>query len=374
MRTSGVKQGVKIGVVLGTRPEIIKCSALLRLLENNRSDYFLLHTGQHYSYEMDKLLFEELMLPEPKYKLAVHQAPSQGHGEHLGRTLSELERIFIHEKPDTVLVQGDTNTVLAGALVAAKTAGIRIKVGHIEAGLRSYDREMPEEINRIIADHISDYLFAPTAASKVILRKEGISPKKIHVTGNTIVDAVWGNLEIAKKNKPHLPYGIKNSEPFFLMTLHRQENVDQKERLASILEGLHQVYRHFKVPIIFPAHPRTVKMMKSFGMSLPEGVREHAPAGFLDFLRLEAEAQLLLSDSGGVQEEGCILKVPCVTLRTTTERPETLTTGGNVLAGYKPANILAAAKRMMRVKKTWKNPFGDGHASERILRIVEKGR
>ena len=356
-----------VGLIFGTRPEIIKLSPIIRFLEKSKHRYFLLHTGQHYSYEMDKLFFEELELPEPKYKLSVHLTPSIGHGHHTGRMLASVEEILQKEKPSVVMVQGDTNSVLAGALVAAKLSGV--KVAHVEAGLRSYDRQMPEEINRVIADHLSDYLFAPTTLSKQILLKEGIKPNKIWVTGNTIVDALNQNLKIAQKGHRSLPYGLRKEEPFFLMTLHRQENVDDKSRFASILEGLGRVIRHFKRPLIFPAHPRTVKMIKHFGMSLPEDLRLVEPVGFLDFLRLEAAAELILTDSGGVQEEACILRVPCVTLRTTTERPETVDAGGNVIAGYEPEKILKAAKRMAAKKRQWKNPFGDGRAAERIVQI-----
>ena len=361
-----------VAVILGTRPEIIKMSAIIRLLEKKKRPYFLLHTGQHYSYEMDRLFFKELELPEPKYQLSVHQAPSTGHGHHVGRMLSELENILLKERPHTVLVQGDTNTVLAGALVASKIHGM--KLGHVEAGLRSYDRQMPEEINRILTDHISDYLFPPTPGAVKILRAEGIANKKIFMTGNTIVDAVFQNLAIAKKYSAALPYGLPTGKDFFLLTLHRQENVDDRNRLASLLKGLEMVTDHFKTPIIFPAHPRTVKMIKQFGLSLPQSVHAHPPAGFLDFLRLEAGARLILSDSGGVQEEACILRVPCVTLRTSTERPETVEAGGNMIAGYRPGDILKASRKMLHKKRQWKNPFGDGKASERILRVVESGR
>ena len=364
--------GKKIAVVFGTRPEIIKMSPVIRRLQALKKDYFIVHTGQHYSYEMDRLFFKELELPEPKYQLSVHQAPSTGHGHHVARMLSELENILMKEKPRVVLVQGDTNTVLAGALIAAKAGSM--KLGHIEAGLRSYDRQMPEEINRIMTDHVSDYLFPPTRGAVKILIREGIDRKKILMTGNTIVDAVVQNLRIAKKKVKKLPYGLSEKKDFFLLTMHRQENVDDRSRLMSILAGLDRVSRYFKTPIIFPAHPRTVKMMKHFGLSLPDGVKEYPPAGFLDFLRLEAAARLILTDSGGVQEEACILRVPCVTLRTSTERPETVEAGGNIIAGYRPADILKAAKRMIRTKRHWKNPFGDGRASEKILRFLESAR
>ena len=355
-----------IAIVLGTRPEIIKLSALIRLCERKRVPYFLLHTGQHYSFEMDRVFFKELRLPVPKYRLSVHQSPAIGHGHHVGRMMEELESILLKERPHTVVVQGDTNTVLAGTLVASKIDGMA--VAHVEAGLRSYDRQMPEEINRVLCDHASDLLFPPTPAAKHTLLKEGIEAGKIFVTGNTIVDAVQQNLKIAAKRP--LVKGAK--KPFFLLTMHRQENVDDKKRLVFILEGLRLVHEKLKTPIYFPAHPRTVNKLKAFNVKLPKGIHVHAPAGFLDFLRLEAEAEMALTDSGGVQEETCILKVPCVTLRTTTERPETVTVGGNVIVGYEPQAILRGALKMIGKKPTWKNPFGDGHASERILSTIQR--
>ena len=364
------KNNLTIAIILGTRPEIIKLSGLIRILHRHKKNYFLVHTGQHYSYEMDRLFFKELELPEPKYQLSVHQAPSTGHGHHVGRMLPELENILLKERPCAALGQGDTNTVLAGALVASKIAGI--KIGHVEAGLRSYDRQMPEEINRILTDHISDYLFPPTRGAAKILRSEGVPAGKIFMTGNTIVDAVMQNLAIAKKKSQALPYGLSKKKDFFLLTLHRQENVDDPKRLASILQGLEDVSKRWKTPIIFPAHPRTVKMLKHFRLFLPKAVQAEPPAGFLDFLRLEAASRLILTDSGGVQEEACILGVPCVTLRTTTERPETVQVGANDIAGFKPGSILLSAARMMKRRRSWSNPFGDGRASERILRVIEK--
>jgi UDP-N-acetylglucosamine 2-epimerase (non-hydrolysing) len=216
---------MRIAIIVGTRPEIIKMSPVIRELENQRLSYFILHTGQHYSYSMDKVFFEQLKLPKPKYNLEVG---SGTHAKQTGKMLIGIEKVLRREKPDVVLVEGDTNTVLSGALAACK---LMIKVGHIEAGLRSYDRSMPEEINRIIADHVSDYLFAPTAKSKKNLLKEGIDKTKIFITGNTIVDAVLQNIELAKDKA--LPLTTQIHE-YFLVTLHRQENVDEKERLEKI--------------------------------------------------------------------------------------------------------------------------------------------
>ncbi len=352
-----------IAIVLGTRPEIIKMSPVIRECERRGLDYFILHTGQHYSYEMDRVFFEELELPQPKYNLDVG---SGTHAEQTGKIMIGVEKILMKEKPDVVLVQGDTNTVLAGALAAAK---LHIKVGHVEAGLRSYDRRMPEEINRVLTDHISDYLFVPTEKAKQNLLREGIDENKIFVTGNTIVDAVYQNLEIAKRKVNVLKdLGLKPKE-YFLMTAHRQENVDVKERLEGILKGLELIYNEFDMPVVFPMHPRTRRRIKEFRLSL-DGVKVINPLGFLEFLQLEANAKLVLTDSGGVQEEACILGVPCVTLRDNTERPETLEVGSNILAGTKPEKILEGVRIMLNRENSWKNPFGDGKAGKRIINVI----
>ena len=333
---------MKISIIIGTRPEIIKMSPIIRECEKQNMEYFMLHTGQHYSYELDKVFFEELELPEAKYNLNVGLG---SHAYEIGKMLMGIERILLKEKPDVVLIEGDTNTVLAGAIVASK---LNIKIGHVEAGLRSYDRNMPEEINRRLTDHCSDYLFAPTIKAKEILLGEGIPEKNIFVTGNTIVDAVCQNVEIAKK-KVNITNELNLN--FFLVTAHRQENVDVKEKLEGILDGLEVIYNEFCLPIIFPIHPRTKKRINDFRLRIPEGVKLIEPVGFLEFLELEANAKLVLTDSGGVQEEACILGVPCVTLRDNTERPETLEVGSNILAGTNKERILKCSKEMLNKNK-----------------------
>jgi len=349
---------MRIAIIIGTRPEIIKMSPVIKGCEELGLDYFVLHTGQHYSYNLDKVFFEELELPGARYNLDVG---SNSHGKQTGKMLIGIEKVLQEELPSLTLVEGDTNTVLAGALAAAKQ---HIKLGHVEAGLRSGDRNMPEEINRIVADHVSDYLFTPTEKAKGNLLREGIEEDKIFVTGNTIVDAVYQNLEIA--NKLNLsPAG------YFLVTAHRQENVDVKDRLKSILEGLGLVYQEFNLPVIYPIHPRTEKRIKEFGLEVPRGVELIEPVGFLEFLQLEASAKLILTDSGGVQEEACILKVPCVTLRGNTERQETLAVGSNMLAGIEPEKILDCSIEMIG-KRRWENPFGDGKAGNRIVEIITR--
>jgi len=349
-----------IAIILGTRPEIIKMAPIIRECERRGLDYFVLHTGQHYSYQMDRVFFEELELSRPEYNLDVG---SGSHAEQTGRIMDGVEKVLMEKKPEEVLVQGDTNTVMAGALTASK---LHIKVGHVEAGLRSYDRSMPEEINRVVADHISDHLFAPTENSRENLRKEGIAEEKIHITGNTIVDSVYQNLEIAKRKVDVLgELGLEPKE-YFLVTAHRQENVDNRQRLAEIIKGLELVQREYSLPVIFPVHPRTKKMIAQFGLDL-DGIKAIEPLGFLEFLQLEANARLALTDSGGVQEEACILGVPCVTLRENTERPETLDVGGNILAGADANAMLKATRQMLSQGNGWMNPFGDGRAGSLIL-------
>jgi len=354
---------VKIAVVIGTRPEIIKMAPVVRELENNRANYFILHTGQHYSYNLDRVFFEQLRLPDAKYNLEVG---SGSHAEQTGKILIGVEKVFEIEKPDIVLVEGDTNSVLAGALAATK---LHIKVGHVEAGLRSYDKQMPEEINRILTDHCSDYLFAPTPKAREILLGEDIPEEKIFVTGNTIVDAIYQNLEIARETGNFLNALHLTPREYFLVTLHRQENVDSPARFASILEGIDRLASDFHLPVIYSIHPRSRKMMTKFGIK-PRNLNLIEPVDFLVFLQLESNARLILTDSGGVQEEACILKVPCVTLRDNTERPESIEVGANILAGTSADKILECVKFMLSREGNWINPFGDGRAGERIVNII----
>jgi len=358
---------VKIAIVVGTRPEIIKMAPVARELERTNTDFFILHTGQHYSYSLDGVFFEQLGLPPAKYNLEVG---SSSHAEQTARALIGVENVLQKEKPDIVLVEGDTNSVLAGALVAAK---LHMKLGHVEAGLRSYDRQMPEETNRILTDHCSDYLFAPTEKAKGILLGEGILEGKIFVTGNTIVDAVQQHLEMAKERARMLSTLRLKPKKYLLVTLHRAENVDDRARFASILEGLGEVSAHFRLPVIYPIHPHSWRRMGEFDLK-PKNLTLILPVDFLGFLELESNARLILTDSGGVQEEACILGVPCVTLRDNTERPETIYVGSNILAGASPDKILESAELMLGRQTTWVNPFGDGRAGERIAKILTGGK
>ena len=282
--------------------------------------------------------------------------------------MSASKRFFKKEKPDVVLVEGDTNTVIAGALAAVK---LGMKVGHVEAGLRSYDGEMPEEINRVLADRCSHLLFAPTEKSKQILLGEGVSEDKIFVTGNTVVDAVYQNLEVSKKKGGVSNHLGLDGDDYFLVTVHRQENVDNEKRFYGILKGLKMLQEEFGCKIVYPIHPRARKQLKVFGLDA-NGVMLVEPLDYLCFLQLESNARLVLTDSGGVQEEACVLGVPCVTLRDNTERPETLEVGANVLAGTEPYEIASKARLMLNNGSDWKNPFGDGKAGARIVDILRE--
>ncbi|HUL39691.1 MAG TPA: UDP-N-acetylglucosamine 2-epimerase (non-hydrolyzing) [Methanomassiliicoccales archaeon] len=348
-----------IAIVLGTRPEIIKMCPVVRECQKRGVEHFVLHTGQHYSYDMDKVFFDELELPEPRHKLEVG---SGLHGEQTGKMLAGIEKVLLEERPDVVLVQGDTNTVLAGALAASK---LGVKVGHVEAGLRCYDRTMPEEINRVLADHVSDLLFVPTEMARQHLAREGIA-KGVYRTGNTVVDAVRQNLDLAERKSNVLHRLGLEDEHYLVATAHRQENVDDRGRLEGMIKGMQRLSEELRMSLVFPAHPRTRKRMEEFGMGA-EGILVTEPLGYLDFLMLEANARLILTDSGGVQEEACILHVPCVTMRRSTERPETLAVKANLLAGTDPKAILEMARRQMRARRRWRNPFGDGRAAERIV-------
>ena len=354
----------RIAIILGTRPEIIKLSPILRVCDRRDVPYTLVHTGQHYSDELDSVFFERLGLPEPDYHLGVG---SGTHGEQTAEMLTGIEEIVTEEDIDVVVVQGDTNSVLAGAIATSK---LDAELGHVEAGLRSFDREMPEEINRILTDHTGDYLFAPTEESADLLRDEGIDESRIYVTGNTIVDAVEANRSLAAQKSAVLDEYDLTAGGFILMTAHRAENVDNRDRLVNILTGIDRIASELDQPVVYPIHPRTRERIEEFDVSVPETIRLIEPLDFLDFLRLEDTASLVVTDSGGVQEETCILQTPCVTVRDSTERPETVSVGANTVVGTVPDDIVEGARTQLSKPTNWEAPFGDGKAAERILDIV----
>ena len=357
---------MKVCIVFGTRPEIIKACPIIRVLEEKKIDYFVIHTGQHYSYNMDAIFFEELKLPKPNYNLEIG---SRSHGAQTGVMLEKIEDILIKEKPSVVLVIGDTNSVLAGALGASK---LRIRIGHIESGLRSYDKDMAEEQNRIVTDHLSDFLFAPTENAAKILINEGIPKDKVFVVGNPIVDAVYQNIIIANKTIDILKKIELEKNKYIVATAHRPENVDDNIRLSKIMLGLNKVNQHTKLPVIFSTHPRTKKRLEEFNIKINDGIKMIEPLGYLEFLQLMQNAQVIITDSGGIQEETSILKVPCVTVRDNTERPETIEIGSNKLAGTEPENILQRTIEMIGSRRDWTTPYGDGKTADKIIDILIK--
>jgi UDP-N-acetylglucosamine 2-epimerase (non-hydrolysing) len=355
---------MNLGIVLGTRPEILKLTPVIRACQRRDIDFSLIHTGQHYSEGLDEVFFETLDLPTPDHDLAVG---SGSHGEQTGRMLIELAALFEEEDFDVIVVQGDTNTVLAGALAASK---LDTELAHVEAGLRSYDWQMPEEINRRLTDHVSEFLFAPTEDTRRNLREEGLPDERIFVTGNTIVDTVLENRNLAAEQNTILEETGIGEEPFILLTAHRAENVDDRDRFADILEGVSRFAAEQGATVLYPVHPRAQKQLEAFDLTLPTEIHPLEPLGYLEFLALEDAASIVFTDSGGVQEEACILGTPCVTIRDSTERPETVDNGANVLAGTDPDRIVRAATAMRRSTGDWDNPFGDGDAGERIVSIL----
>lgn len=354
---------MKLAIVVGTRPEIIKMAPVVRACIARHVPYALLHTGQHYSYEMDGVFFEELGLPTPHRNLAVGSG-SQAY--QIGAIVAGMEPILNEVAPDVVLVEGDTNSVLAAALTAQK-GGFR--VGHVEAGLRSYDRGMPEEVNRILTDHLSDHLFAPTDHARDILRGEGIAAERIHVCGNTVVDELM--LQRTRADRPGLLERFEvTPRRYALATVHRAENTNDPTRLRGIVDGLARAGQALGVPVLAALHPRTVARLGALGMHMDRDVRVLPPLSYLDFLGLHQHALVVLTDSGGLQEEACSLRVPCVTLRDNTERPESVAVGANVLAGAEPDRIVEAARAMIAKPRDWPNPFGDGHSGDRIVELL----
>ncbi|OYR51422.1 UDP-N-acetylglucosamine 2-epimerase (non-hydrolyzing) [Halorubrum sp. Ea1] len=354
-----------LSFVLGTRPEIIKLSPVIRACQRRDVSFSIVHTGQHYSEELDSVFFEQLDLPTPDYNLAVG---SSSHGEQTGKMIAEIESVLEAERPDIVIVQGDTNSVLAGTIAATKMEGI--KIGHVEAGLRSFDRDMPEEINRRVSDHAADYLFAPTDTSRDQLRQEGLPDEWITVTGNTIVDAVQQNVEIAHERSSVLS-DLNLDEQFTLLTAHRAENVDDRERFERLLDSVAKAAEEHELPIVYPIHPRAKKRISEFGIDVPDSIQLVEPQDFLDFLVLEDAATIVFTDSGGVQEESCILRTPCVTLRDNTERPETVDVGANLIVGVDPDDVVEGVREMLARDRNWENPFGDGTSADRILDTLE---
>ena len=368
---------MKIAVVLGTRPEIIKMAPIIDEIVNRDIELCLIHTGQHYDKEMSDNFFRDLEIPSPDYNIHVG---SGSHGKQTGLMMKGIEEVLMDEKPDIVLVQGDTNAVLAGALVASK---LHIAVGHVEAGLRSFDMTMPEEINRRACDIVSTMYFIPTEESAINLLAEGFSRKNLFITGNTVVDACFRHLEIARKRgfeeKSLADLDIDNMDNILTLTMHRAENVDDKSRVTNIIGALKELNQ---MNIIFPIHPRTKNTLQNFGLFDELNNLNHVhiikPLGYLDFLQLTAKSSLILTDSGGLQEEAITLDVPALTLRYNTERPETVTAGGNILVGSDKDVILENANKILNDEefaekmRNAPNPYGQGNSAEKTVDAIQK--
>ena len=354
---------MKVTTILGTRPEIIKLSPLIPLLQKE-FEHKLIHTGQHYDYEMDRVFFRELDLPSPDVELSVG---SDTQARQTAKIISGVEEELIRNRPGLVIVQGDTNSTMGGALAASK---LNIPIAHVEAGARSFNKQMPEEINRIIADHLSTYLFAMDKTGQENLLNEGIKKNNIYAVGNTGIDAFSRNIAFADAKKLG-NLGIEGE--FVLATVHRAENTSSKEILSEILNGLDEIGKEIKV--VLPLHPRVKANMESFGLSMPKHIFCLPPLGYLDFLALERDSKLILTDSGGVQEEAALLDVPCVVLRSDTEYTELEQRGKIILAGNKHETIARVAKRILSNKIVYermqKSPSGlIGGASEKIIRVL----
>lgn len=349
---------MKIVSIVGTRPQFIKAAPLSKELRKKFKEV-LVHTGQHYDHNMSPVFFEELDLPEPNYNLGIG---SGSHGEQTGKMLIGIDKILVKEKPDMVLVYGDTNSTVAGALAAAK---MHIPVAHVEAGLRSYNRTMPEEINRVVTDHLSQLLFCPTETAVTNLKKEDIT-KGVHNVGDVMYDALIFYGRLAEQRSKILETLKLKTKSYLFVTIHRAENTDKRVNLQNIF----QAFGESSEAIILPIHPRTKKMLKQFKIKVHRNLRIIEPLGYLDSLQLQANAKKILTDSGGVQKEAYLLKVPCITLRNETEWIETVKDGWNIVVGVNPEKIKKAINSFSPNSKQH-NYFGEGTASEKIVEILK---
>jgi len=362
----------KIICVAGARPNFMKIAPLMyEFKKHQNAEVMLVHTGQHYDETMSRLFFDELQIPKPNINLEVGSGTQE---YQISEIMKRFDPIVEKEQPDLVMVVGDVNSTIACASVASKR---NIKVAHVEAGLRSFDKTMPEEINRFETDAISDYLFTTEPSGERNLVKEGIDKKKIHFVGNVMIDTL---LRFKEKSNQSKILNELNLLPrsYALLTLHRPSNVDEKQNLEGILDALSQIQK--KIKIVFPMHPRTKKKIEEFGLNVMSQQLENIiftePLGYLDFMKLMMESKLILTDSGGMQEEATILKIPCVTLRNNTERPITVEEGTNVVIGTDKNKIIDASLESL-IKDCSKTPmpkFWDGRAAQRIVNIILNGQ
>jgi len=352
---------MKIVTIVGARPQFIKCAAVSREIRKDHIE-IIIHTGQHYDPEMSAVFFAELQIPKPDYNLGTG---SGLHGKQTGEILAKVEEVLLQERPDLVIVYGDTNSTLAGALAAAK---LHIPVAHVESGLRSFDRTMPEEINRIVTDHVSDLLFCPTKNAARLLAKEGII-RGVHLVGDVMADVLEFNKALADKDSCIINTLRLERKRYSVATIHRPSNTDNPDALSAIIRAFGQA----DIPIVFPVHPRTRKYLEKYGFlsRMPKNVQIMGPLGYLDMICLMGSAKTILTDSGGVQKEAYMLGVPCITLRKNTEWIETLHDGWNVLTGSDEQKILSAIRAPFPSKPQRKiYPTG---ASRKIRMLLKTG-
>lgn len=364
------QMAIKILCIVGTRPNFVKAAPLMRQLRKHQDVFTtkLVHTGQHYDQSLSQQFFDDLGMAAPDISLGVG---SGSHAQQTAKIMMGMEETIINEKANLVIVFGDVNSTLAASVAASK---LNVKVAHVEAGLRSFDRTMPEEINRIVTDHLSDFLFVTEKSGLLNLRNEGISKEKVFLAGNIMIDSLIATMGVVSRSNALAHLGLKPRE-YGLMTLHRPSNVDDPALLAELLDTAESIGQ--KLPIVFPCHPRTRKNLEEFGLSRflnSRFVRLIDPLGYIDFCRLLYECRLVLTDSGGVQEETTYLKIPCITMRNNTERPITVTVGSNVMTGPHPEKIRLAVKDIFENRAKVGNipDLWDGHTAERVTEILIK--
>ena len=355
---------MKICSIIGARPQFVKAAALSAEIAENGATLGIeevsIHTSQHYDREMSDVFFEELSIPPPKHELAIG---SGTHGAQTGKMLEAIEGELLEEQPDAVLVYGDTNSTLAGALAAVK---LHIPVAHVEAGMRSFNRRMPEEINRVVSDHVAALNLCSTQTAVENLKKEGLAHTAV-LTGDIMFDCALKFTEIAERRRSERAAEIAAKGDFILMTCHRAENTDDMDRLSEILAAAAEIAKRIRV--VFPAHPRTAKILENSEIGIPENVEIMAPIGYLDTLFLEKNARVILTDSGGMQKEAFFFTTPCVTMRDETEWVETVELGVNVLTGASKEKIVSAAMEFAENTPVFtdESPYGDGTAAAKIL-------
>jgi len=370
-RKIGIMGKKKVFLVAGARPNFMKIAPLWRELKKFPSLFssYIIHTGQHYDYEMSHIFFKNLGLPRPHFYLGVGSA---SHTKQTAKIMVRFEKVVCQQMPDIVVVVGDVNSTLACSLVSAK---LKVPLAHVEAGLRSFDREMPEEINRVVSDALSDYLFTTCEDANQNLRKEGIPQGKIFFVGNVMIDSLLSLKREAQRRNTWKSFGLKK-KGYALLTLHRPENVDKKEVFVNILEAFKEVGNY--IPIIFPIHPRAAKQVRKFKLGKyfssqsNSGIFRVKPLGYIDFLNLMCNSKLMLTDSGGIQEETTVLNIPCLTLRKNTERPVTVKQGTNIVVGADPRRIVRETTRIIngKEKKGRIPPLWEGKAAQRIVKVL----